>query len=132
MLVCKTSRNDKKHYRLAITAPRHGAGGEKNVLTKKECKEKSDAIKRDVESQFPGYVVKRVIVKPNQNWRIEGDIKKSLPNFYHLYPGLAHAQADDQIALDMGAIVKRHLPDTALADFDQNAHDGPRHTEIDL
>ncbi len=99
-------------------------------LAKKQRKIIQDNIKRDVMRAFPGYIIKRVIVLSNGDWTIMADLKRSLPNFYHLYPGLTKAEADDRIVMDIEAIVKRYLPETSLADFDQSAHNGARHVVL--
>jgi len=99
-------------------------------LTKKECKDISDNIKQDLERAFPGYIVTRVIVKSDSEYTVIADEKKSPKDFYHLYPNLTKAQADDQIVQDMEEIIRRHLPGTQVVDFDQQALDGFRHVEL--
>lgn len=100
------------------------------MLTNSECRKIANQIKSGLEARFPGYVVKKVTVKPDQEYTVIADERRSLPDFYHLYPHLTESQADDQIARDMEAVVCQYLPDTRLIDFDQNAHDGPRHVEL--
>jgi hypothetical protein len=100
------------------------------MLTKRECKTIAKQIKAGLEERFPGYVVKKVVVKPDQEYTVISDERKSLPDYYHLYPGLTRPQADDQLVRDMEAVIRQYLPKTRLVDFDQNAHDGPRHVEL--
>ncbi len=95
-------------------------------LNRRQRREIQENIKRDVEAAFPGYIIERVIVWPGGDWTIQADIEKSLPDFYHLYPNLTKAQADDQIIKDIEAIVGRHLPDAFVVEFDQDACGGQR------
>ncbi len=101
------------------------------MLSEHECKSIAASIEADLESAFPGYVVKKVTVKPSQEYIVLADEKQSLPNFYHLYPQLTQVEADDQIVKDMEAIIQKHLPETKLVDFEQNAWNGPRRVEVE-
>jgi hypothetical protein len=99
-------------------------------MNAQDCKIIAAKIKQDLESAFPGWIIKQVIVRQDQDYTVVSDEAKSLPNFYHLYPHLSKPEADDQIVRDMEAIIKRHLPDAQLVDFEQEAHDGFRRVEL--
>ena len=86
------------------------------LYTKKECKQKAQAVERDIKRKFDWNV--KVTIQPDGtfNWDSVGKNRDR----YDLYPGLTREQADIQVMKDILNIFRAYLPGATLTDYTQH------------